>query len=68
MVRVEGNVIHSQAPMMGNRKLFVWGNAGQCVGGIDEFDSSAFLFKCEHGHGESVNSPDSCVKTVLVST
>ena len=25
---------------LGNHTMFVWGSAGQCVGGIDEFDSS----------------------------
>jgi len=53
---------------LGNRTLFVWGSAGQCVGGIDEFDSSTSLFKCEHGHGEGVNSPENRVKPVLAST
>ena len=38
---------------LGNCTLFVWGSAGQYVRGIDEFDSSTFLFKCKHGHGES---------------
>ena len=47
---------------LGNRTLYVWGSAGQCVGGIDEFDSSTSLIKCEHGHRESVNSSESCVK------
>ena len=51
---------------LGNRTLFVWGSAGQCVGGIDEFDSSTSLFECEHG--ESVYSPESCVKTVMAFT
>ena len=50
---------------LGNRTLFEWGSPGQCVGGIDEFDSSTSLFKCEHGHGEGVNSPESCVKCVV---
>ena len=45
---------------LGIDTLFVWESSGQCVGEIDEFDWSASLFKCEHGLGESVNSPESC--------